>query len=78
MSRDSLKNRRRLTLSEPEEFKKHKPWDHCRICGELVPIRVGEEVAKYRLCRTCKGKIAKSLEKFEELEKELGSEHYDI
>lgn len=65
-------------MSEFEEFKKHKPCDYCRICGELVPIRVGEEISKYRLCRTCKGKIAKSLEKFEELEKELGSEHYDI
>ena len=65
-------------MSEPEDFKKKRLWDYCRICGELVPIRVGEEVSKYRLCRTCKGKIAKSLEKFEELEKELGSEHYDI
>ena len=65
-------------MSEPEEFKKHKPYYHFRIFGELVPIRVIEEFSKYRLCRTCKEKIAKSLEKFEELEKELGSEHYDI
>ena len=59
-------------MSEPEEFKKKKLWDHCRICGESVPIRVGEEEAKYRLCPVCKSKLARGLEKIEEIEKNLG------
>lgn len=58
-------------MSEPEDFKK-KLWGHCRICDGAVLIRVGEEEAKYCLCPICKGKIARGLEKIEEIEKTLG------